>query len=323
MYDCITIGDTKLDTFVVLHDASIECQLKLPECQLCIGYGKKIPVQAIDSQIAGSAPNVAVALSRMHLKSALVTMMGDDGTHRLALERMHEEKVDTRFIKTVAGRRSSFSVVLNFRGERTILAAHEPYAYALPKTFSAKWLYVCEQGTGYEKLYREIIARVSADHVHLAMNPGEVQIEERKPVLYEIMKRTTLLFMNVGEARALTKVSASAKLASVVTSAWKLNGKTVVVTDGKNGAYGFDGTKILFSPIFPGKRVDATGAGDSFAAAVLSAMMRDLPLTEALRWGAVNSASVVGKVGPQVGLLSDTEIKKRLRAHPSFKIKSL
>lgn len=323
MYDCITIGDTKLDTFVVLHDASIQCRLKLPECQLCIEYGKKIPVEAIDSQIAGSAPNVAVGLARMRFRTVLLTVMGNDGTHRLAVERMSEERVDTRFIKTVKGRRSSFSVVLNFRGEKTILAAHEPYRYTLPSGATAKWMYVCEQGSGYEGLYADIIRRVRADHVHLAMNPGEIQIEERKSVLYELMRRTTLLFLNVGEARSLARVSASAKIASVVTAAWKLNQKIVVVTDGKNGAYGFDGQELLFAPVFPGTRVEATGAGDSFATGVLGATMRDLPLTEALRWGAVNAASVVAHVGPQAGLLRDMEIKKRLHAHSSFKARTL
>lgn len=323
MYDCITIGDTKLDTFVVLHDASIQCHLKLPECQLCIEYGKKIPVEAIDSQIAGSAPNVAVGLARMRFRTSLLTVMGNDGTHRLAVERMREERVDARFIKTVKGLRSSFSVVLNYRGEKTILAAHEPYRYTLPSGATAKWMYVCEQGSGYEKLYKEISARIRADHVHLAMNPGEIQIEERKSVLYELMKRTTLLFVNVGEARALTRISASAKIASVVTAAWKLNSKTIVVTDGRNGAYGFDGQELLFAPVFPSKRVEATGAGDSFATGVLGATMRGLSLAEALRWGTVNAASVVAHVGPQAGLLSDTEIKKRLRAQPSFKIRTM
>ena len=61
MFDLIAIGDIKLDTFVLLDDASISCQLKMPECQLCLEYGAKIAVNVVDSQIAGTAPNVALA----------------------------------------------------------------------------------------------------------------------------------------------------------------------------------------------------------------------------------------------------------------------
>ena len=55
----ITIGDTKLDTFVVLDEASLQCQLKMPDCQLCIAYGEKIVVDVVEYQIAGTAQNVA------------------------------------------------------------------------------------------------------------------------------------------------------------------------------------------------------------------------------------------------------------------------
>lgn len=323
MYNCVTIGDIKLDTFVVLHDASLQCSLKLPECYLCLEYGKKIPVQAIDSQVAGSAINVAVGLARMKEKTAVVSVMGKDGTRRMALERMKEEGVDSRYIVTDPKGRSSFSVVLNYKGDKTILAAHEPYHYRLPKFPKTSWVYVCELGTHYTDLYRRLVHELKVDHLKLAMNPGAVQIEEQKSVLYELMKKSELLFLNVGEARTLTKLRGSTKIPQILTAAWHLNRKQIVITDGKNGAYSFDGKEMLFVPVFPGKRVESTGAGDSFATGVLAAIFRDLPLREGLRWGAVNAASVVSTVGPQAGLLSHTEIQNRLKKHPTFKVKEI
>ena len=323
MLDLISIGDIKLDTFVVLHEASLQCSLKMPECLICLEYGKKIPVEVIDSQIAGSAPNVAVGISRMGLKAAVVSVMGNDGTHKLALQRMHEEKVDAHYIAVEKGKRSSFSVVMNYKGEKTILAAHEPYVYKLPRLTPTKWIYVSELGTGYVSLYKALVKQIAADHVHLGINPGVVQIEERKPILYALMKRAAILFLNVEEARTLTKLQGSAKIPQIVTAAWRLNGKVAVVTDGPRGAYGCNGKTMWFAPCFPGKLVEATGAGDSFATGVLGATMQGLPLPEALRFGAVNAASVIGTVGPQAGLLSIIEIKRRLRAHPNFKVKEI
>jgi sugar/nucleoside kinase (ribokinase family) len=97
----------------------------------------------------------------------------------------------------------------------------------------------------------------------------------------------------------------------------------VVITDGKNGAYSFDGQELLHCPIFPGKLVEATGAGDAFATGYLGALMSGQLHDEALRWGAVNSASVIGKVGPTAGLLTATEIRTRLKKHPGFKTKPM
>ena len=95
MYDLITVGDVKLDTFIVIPDAHVMCTLKMPECQMCIDYGKKVPVDAIASQIAGSAPNVAVGLAKMKLSTAVKSVMGKDATHILAGHFLKQHEVDT------------------------------------------------------------------------------------------------------------------------------------------------------------------------------------------------------------------------------------
>ena len=92
MYNILTIGDIKLDTFIVVEDANVMCELKMPACQLCIEYGKKIPVQDIDTQIAGSAPNVAIGLARMKQKTAVYAQMGKDILHKLAIEFLKQTK---------------------------------------------------------------------------------------------------------------------------------------------------------------------------------------------------------------------------------------
>jgi len=313
MYDCITIGDIKLDTFVEILDAKVKGD------RLCLEYGKKIPARITSTQIAGSAPNVATALAKMKLKTAVFSVMGKDRTYELARAQMIKKNIDTHYIQTTAKMNSSSSIVINFKGEKTILASAEPFKYRLPKFEKTNWIYICELGRNYKELYSELIKKVSADHVHIAMNPGAHQIDERDEILYKMMKTTTLLFLNVEEARHLTRTNKVVPIKKLLLNSWKLNNKNVVVTDGKKGAYGYDGHTSFYLPMFPGKRVEATGAGDSFAAATLAGKMKGMTLAEAMAWGAVNSASVVGFIGPTAGLLSETEIKKRLQKHPSFK----
>lgn len=324
MYDCLTIGDIKLDTFVVIPEAILQCFLKnLPTCFLCLEYGEKIPVQTIDTQIAGSASNVAVGLSRMGRCAAIFSVMGLDAPYHLAQKQFKKEKVITTHIKSVAKMRSSFSVVINFKGERTMLVSHEPHEYPTIPKCKTKWFYVCEMGRKYVSLYQELIKATRIDHAQLAINPGPIQIAEKKKELFGLMKRSTLLFLNLGEAETLTGLQKDSNLRQILIAAWQLNQRTVIVTDGQNGAYGYNGKEMYFMPTFPGRRVEATGAGDSFASGVLGATMRRLPLHEALSWGSVNAASVISKVGPQDGLLSATEIRRRLKTHPKFKAQKL
>ncbi len=322
-YDLISIGDIKLDTFVVLDEANVSCELKMPECKLCLDYGAKINVKVVDSQIAGSAPNVAVGLARMKKKTSIVSVMGEDTTRPLALEHLKREGVDASLIEIIKKEKSTYSVVLNYKGEKTILTGHIKHEYHIPKTFpKPAWLYVGEMGEGYEKIYKQVTAFAKRDGVMIAMNPGSIQIEERKKSLYDLLPYLEVLFVNREEAQILSKESSN-ELHKLAGALYKRGPKHIIITDGKNGAYEYGGHELRFSPIFPGKLVEATGAGDAFASGYLGALMHGQSCSEGLRWGAVNSSSVVGHVGPTKGLLSATEIRKRLKTKPSFNVKTV
>jgi sugar/nucleoside kinase (ribokinase family) len=319
MYDMITIGDIKLDTFVVLNDASVQCQLKMPECQLCLAYGAKIVVPAVVSEIAGTAPNVARGLARMGRKTAVLSNMGKDGTRHEAFATLRREKVSTSLIRQVPNEASAYSVILNFKGEKTALTSHIRRAYRLPRPMpKTRWLYVSEMGPGYENLYRQVVALEKNDGIKVALNPGTIQLDERKPFLFDLLKYVCALFVNVEEAQKIVGETTT-EIHRLTAALYNMGPEHVIVTDGKNGAYAFEGKRLSHCPVFPGRLVEATGAGDAFSTGYVGALMEDRPHTEALLWGAVNASSVVGFVGPTKGLLSSAEIKKRLKKHPSFK----
>lgn len=313
MLDMITIGDIKLDTFVVLNDASVQCQLKKRECLLCIEYGGKVIVDVVDSQIAGTAPNVAVGLARSGKKTAVLSNMGQDQTFDLAKTFLKKNDVGTNLIRPVAGERSAYAVAINFKGEKTLLTSHIRHAYRLPAPFPrSRWIYVGEMGAGYEALYRQVAAHVKHNGTHIALNPGTLQIAGPRKPLYDLLKKTYVLFVNVEEAQRTLGTKARA-IRDLADGLFVLGPKYVVVTDGKNGAYGYDGGRLAHCPIFPGRMVEATGAGDAFSAGFVLAMMEGETAKDALRWGAVNSASVIGFVGPTKGLLSGAQIRRRLK----------
>ena len=323
MLDMITVGDIKLDTFAILNDASVQCQLKMPGCQLCVEYGGKITMDVIESQMAGSAPNVAVALARMKKKTAVISNMGNDLTYDLALKRLKEEGVNASMIKSIKGAKSAYSIVLNFKGDRTIFTSHNHNKMHLPKSLpKTKWLYVSEMGNGYESFYREVAQYSRKNKVLLGLNPGSTQIKEKKPALFNLMKVTEVLFVNLKEAHQLLD-KPGAKIRNIAAGLMHHGPKQVVITDGIKGSYGFNGTDLYFCPIFPGEKIEATGAGDAFAAAYIGAIMDNKDMPEGLRWGSVNAASAVHHIGPQKGLLTQNQIISRLRKRKGYKVKNI
>ena len=93
----------------------------------------------------------------------------------------------------------------------------------------------------------------------------------------------------------------------------------VVITNGPQGAYAFQGNKSYFLRSFPHKKIEPTGAGDSFASAFLSAIIYKLPVKEAIGWGNINAAHVINKIGSQVGLLTKPQITRLLNQHKTYK----
>ena len=167
------------------------------------------------------------------------------------------------------------------------------------------------------------IKKCKKNNTKISLNPGTIQISEKSKELFELIKHTDLLFLNKVEADTLLGITKKTDIRTILSHLSQLGPTYVVVTDGKNGAYAFNGVQFDYTPMFPGKRVEATGAGDAFASGFLGALVFDNNHAEALRWGSVNAASVVGEIGPTKGLLSHTEIKKRLKAKPKYKTKEL
>lgn len=320
MLDLLTVGDIKLDTFLLLPDASVMCDLKMPECKLCVTYGKKIPVTTMRSQIAGTAPNVAIGVAKFGKKTGVVSIMGNDDIHEHAKRFLATHKVDTTHVLGKRGVHSSAATILSYKGESTQFVDHVDVEYRLPeRTKHAEWLHISELGDGYAKLYNDAIATKKRHGTRISCNPGTVQLRDAKTALFDLLRVTDVLFLNMNEARALLSISHEESIHGVMAGLRQLGPQYVVVTDGQHGAYAFDGETIAFAPMFPGKRVEATGAGDAFSSGFLGALLRGKSHVDALKYGSANAASVVGFVGPTLGLLTFAELTKAINAHKTYR----
>lgn len=327
MMDFVAIGDIVTDTFIKLREASVTCDIDEKNCTITMPFGEKIPFESVeDIHAVGNSPNASVAAAKLGLSSALVSNLGDNTDGKWCLATLKAAGVDTSLVKVHAGLLTNHHYALWYGVDRTILVKHEAYEYKFPDFASPKWLYLSSLGEKTLAYHEEIIEYLKKhSRVLLAFQPGTFQINLGVEKLKEIYARTEIFFSNIGEAEKILglKTLGTTELLKRVRD---LGPKIVVITDGPRGAYAYDGNQTIFVPVYPDglHPFERTGAGDAFASTCVSALALGKDLSEALMWGAINSASVVQQVGAQKGLLSRAEIESKLASAPQdFKPKTL
>lgn len=316
-FDIISIGDATIDHFIFFHDASVNCEIKPEICQLCFNYADKLPVDKYSSLVAGNAANNAVGSSRLGLKTAIYTVLGDDeGGHRIK-EKLISEGADPNYIAINKDDETNNSFVLSFQGERTIFVYHVKHIYKLPELGRTQWIYLTSTGQGYENLFREVLEVVKKQGIKLAYNPGTYQLRGDVAIMSEVIKSSEVVFLNVEEAQHI--VGTKDRDVKVLLNRIRDMGAGIaVITDGHEGAYAYDGRHYLHLQEFSHDRLETTGAGDAFGTGFVAALHYGEPVSEAMRWASINANSVVQKIGPQAGLLTREVVLQRLRSNSDY-----
>jgi len=318
MYDLVTVGDTSLDIFILLseEEAEVHCDMDKKNCRLGLSYAEKIPYEeAILSPASGNAANVAKGSARLGLKTSFYTVLGRDLISNQNKDALEANKVDTELL-VFDDNPPNINIILSYKGERTILVKHSPHQYEIPE-FETKWLYLTSLGEGHEHLHKTLPELIKKKKIKLAFNPGTPQIREGAKVLDPILKACEVLMVNKEEAQKLLSTKGD-DFKKLLDELLKLGPKKVIITDASNGSYAAEGEDKYKLGVFEVKVVERTGAGDAFSSGVVSAFASGHDLTEAMRWGTFNSASVIQKVGAEEGLLSSEELEQLLEENKDF-----
>lgn len=328
MKDVISIGDATLDTFIELEDAIVTKNGNGES--LCLPFADKIPIHQLVKKVAGNAANVAVGTSRLGLTSAFWTKLGDDIFAKDVLKKMKEEGVSTRYVQKEKGKESNFTVVLNYKGERTQLIHRVPRNYDLPNNLEkAKFVYLTAMGENHQLAYTELLEYLIKYKVKLAYNPGKYQITCKEKICNDLLPYTEIVFVNKEEAELILegkqqnrkggKKMGKSYIKDIMKRLHEAGPEIVVVTDGPNGSYALIDNKYYHLGIFDGPVVERTGAGDAYATGFLSAILHGKTTQEAMIWGTFNSWSVVQYIGPIDGLLTKAKMHKLQKQNPNFK----
>ncbi len=347
MYDFITIGSATLDVFVETPDARI-VSVASPEDKsefMSFPYGAKLDVENFAFETGGGGLNTALNFANLGFKTACVVKIGSDPMAQAIQHKVKEGGVDTKHIVRSESEKSGFSVILtSFQGDRTVLAHRGTNASlrADEIDFSAikhsKWLYLAPLNGASTAALDEIAAFAEENGVNLSINLGTSSIKNSKRDLPAVLGTAEIVIMNLDEAKMLTALNVRPDGAQEKFSACEIHPDVfaillalknvavegvVVITDGKNGVYAYDGATIYLCGEFPASVVSTLGAGDAFASTFTAVFAETGDIERALKFASVNAASVVEHFGAQRGFLTFDEIEEKLSEHPSFGVSKL
>lgn len=322
MYDIITIGDAMRDIFLFpdlsemerpRSDGEIKSREHFDE-YLVFGLGDKVTVSDVEFSVGGTAANVAAGSAKLGLKAGIISATGADNVGSEIASVLKEKKVDLANLKIYKNKKSSFSTIISYKGERTIFVYHSflPEDFVLPKELKTNWLYLGPMAKGYERIFNQIVSFVVKNNIKIAINPGAVQIKNGLHSFGGLLRLIDTIFLNREEAQEISGLPGTPKIKDIAKVIQLAGPKAVAITDGKEGAYVYTENDFYKVGAFPGHRLDATGAGDAFASGFLAGIINGTSLPEALKWGVTNSASVIERIGAQEGLLSKGVIKKKI-----------
>jgi sugar/nucleoside kinase (ribokinase family) len=188
----------------------------------------------------------------------------------------------------------------------------------LPDIGEPKWLYFSSLGENSLEFHAQVVEYLKAHpSVKLAFQPGTFQMKLGKEKLKEIYAHTYVFFCNKEEAQRILEIKED-DIKKLLQAIGALGPKIVAITDGVNGAHAFDGKEMYSMRLYPDPKppISRTGAGDAFSSTFTVALALGKDIKEALRWGPVNSMSVVQGIGARAGLLTREKLEEYLAKAP-------
>jgi ribokinase len=309
MYDCISIGSSLVDIFI----SSKDLETNQNQGQQVLTYGDKLELSDFHIFTGGGASNTAVALARLAYKTAVISETGQDEFSNLIVNDFEKEGVNTQLLIREKMERTGGSVLLVTKDGNRVAMTHRGAAsmldpYDIPSFWltQARWVHLSSIAGQKNTLLKIFNSLIKDQDTKLSWNPGKGEIELLLKKTFDLEQiPCEVFFVNQREWLMLAEVQEDI-LAHF---------PQVIVTMGKRGGevYLYGKKKFIYEGL-SSKAVDNTGAGDSFAAAYIGALMDNRNVEEAIVWGVRNASNVVRFYGGKTGLLRRGQMLELLAA---------
>lgn len=327
MKSILGIGNALTDILAVLPDDTLLNTYHLPKGSMQhvdMETGDKIwsvlkPL-GVKYVAGGSAANTITCTAILGMPSSFIGKIGDDELGLLFKSDQEQYGVRTMLLKSEHSSGRSMVFVSGGNAERTF-AVYLGAALDLvpgdlkPEYFTGHDYFHIE---GYLVQNQDLIRRA----VELAHDAGCIisldmasynVVESNLAFLHDIVEKyVDIVFANETESRAFTKIDDPRAALDEISRMCSI----AVVKVGKDGSWVKSGDEVHFIPAWPAETVDATGAGDTYAAGFLYAHSLGMPLEVCGNIGSIIAAKVVEVIGTKIDIprwkAAKVEIRKQI-----------
>ena len=324
MKSILGIGNALTDILAVLPDDSLLSEYHLPKGSMQhvdMETGDKIwaalkPL-GVKYVAGGSAANTITCTSILGMPSGFIGKIGDDELGLLFKSDQEQYGVKTTLLKSPHSSGRSMVFVSGGNAERTFAVYLGAALDLVPEDLKPEFF------EGYDYFHIEgylvqnqALARRAVELAHKAgciisidMASYNV-VESNLAFLHDIVERyVDIVFANETESKAFTKLDDPRKALDQIARMCKV----AVVKVGKDGSWIRSGENTHFIEAYPAQTIDATGAGDTYAAGFLFAHSLGLPLEACGHAGSIIAAKVVEVLGTKIDIPRWKSAKKELR----------
>lgn len=307
-FDLITMGRISADIYPLQDGVPLE------------------DVQTFQKYLGGSATNVAVAAARHHLKSAVITGVGDDPFGRYCLQELTRLGVDNRFVITDRLHPTPLAFCEIFPPDNfPLYFRREPKAPDLTLTTAdldldaisgARVFWATVTGLSEEPSrsahFAAWQARGRIAHTVLDLDFRPMFWASRDDASEQVgraLEHVTVAVGNLEECEVAVgerdpQRAADALLARGVQLA--------VVKQGPRGVLAKSATEAVEVPPYPIDVVNGLGAGDGFGGALVAGLLHGWPLEKAMQFANIAGAIVASRRECSTAMPTTAEVDERM-----------
>jgi sugar/nucleoside kinase (ribokinase family) len=285
--------------------------------------GELVAVDAIRTKAGGCAANVAISLRKQNLGVDLVGCVGRDAAGEILVKELQAARVNCHQLVYTTEYPTSETVILLVEGEdRRYLHAFGANQAFTVQHIDRDWL--AELDVFYLGGLFAMPGIVSDELLTLlAFSREQKVVTVVDVVLPADFKRTSEIekllpyvdwfLPNDAEAAFLTGQTDPLE-AILVFQSW--GGHGLVVTMGERGAVGAFGNERWRCHAYPWQTIDPSGAGDAFAAGLITGIAKAWDFAKSLRYASALGASATRTIGTTDGVLTNVQAEQLIAEQP-------
>ena len=291
MVDVIAIGEVLID---MIADAP----------------AKPLQEQSIFKRFAGGAPaNFAVGVQHLGLSSGMITKVGDDFFGRFLIKKLEDEQVDTSQVRITSEYKTALAFVgLDEERSPSFSFYRSPCADIMltPEEINEKYvksakLLMCGTVSMSDEPARSAIFRaISYAKKHglqVACDPNlrdELwHNKDPREHIFKVLKDTDIFLPSISEAEFIT----GEKGENAIEAILDIGPSIIGVTHGAEGATILTKERKFSAPSYNVDVADTTGAGDAFAAGLITGILTKMPFEKIPFFANAVSALKITKKG--------------------------